>query len=117
MLSNLCQCYLQGQTCYDAGTYSNEGYFLPSRFENIFAKHAKERGGDSLSLGDILHLPKGQRCVADPHGWAAMFLEFGTTWLLAQQDGRIQREDLRRLYDASLFFGNRRENENTRKRE
>merc|ERR1711964_568535 len=28
-------------------------------------------------------------------------IEWGTTWLLIQKDGRVYREDIRQLYDAS----------------
>jgi len=47
---------------------------------------------------------QGQRCVADPYGWSAALFEWGTAWLLIQKDGRIYKEDLRKMYDGSLFF-------------
>lgn len=31
-------------------------------------------------------------------------LEFGTTYLLLQQDGKVTKEDLRGVYDVSLIF-------------
>merc|ERR1712093_530907 len=46
----------------------------------------------------------GHRCAVDPFGWGAAIFEWGTTWLLIQKDGRVYREDIRQLYDGSLFW-------------
>lgn len=32
--------------------------------------------------------------------WSAAFFEWGTTWLLVQRDGKIHKEDVRRVYDV-----------------
>lgn len=40
----------------------------------------------------------------DPFGWVAGFLEWVTTFLLVQQDGMVDKEDVRRVLDGSLFF-------------
>lgn len=32
--------------------------------------------------------------------WGAAVLEFGTTYLLLQQDGKVTKEDLRGVYDV-----------------
>ncbi|KAJ9402018.1 hypothetical protein DTO282F9_1308 [Paecilomyces variotii] len=65
----------------DSGAIDNEGRFVSQAFENIFAKVA-----------------------ADPFGWGAAFFEWGTTWLLLQKGGMVYKEDLRQVYDGSLFW-------------
>ncbi|PCG96270.1 Caleosin [Penicillium occitanis (nom. inval.)] len=87
----------------DSGTYDNEGRFAPQNFENVFAKYDSDRDG-AISLSDIFRLMKGQRVAADPFGWGAALFEWGTTWLLLQKDGKVYKEDLRQLYDGSLFW-------------
>lgn len=45
---------------------------------------------------------KRQWAETDASGqWGAAVLEFGTTWLLIQKDGKIYKEDLRGVYDVS----------------
>ncbi|KAJ5195553.1 Caleosin-domain-containing protein [Penicillium cinerascens] len=87
----------------DSGTYDNEGRFVPQAFENLFAKYDKKCDG-TLTLTEIFNLMKGQRVAADPFGWGAAFFEWGTTWLLLQRSGKVYREDLRQLFDGSLFW-------------
>jgi hypothetical protein len=87
----------------DSGTYDPEGRFVPQFFENMFAKWDKGAKG-ALSTGELFDLMKGNRCAADPFGWGAALFEWGTTWLLLQKDGLVDKEDLRQLYDGSLFW-------------
>jgi len=47
---------------------------------------------------------RGQRVAADPFGWFAAAFEWGSSWLLLQKDGRVDKEDLRKIYDGSIFF-------------
>ena len=88
--------------------YDTEGRFIPSRFEDMFAKYAAPRPdgrpADSLSGHEVFALMRGQRVAVDPYGWSAAVFEWGTTFLLVQKDGRIAKEDLRRVYDGSLFW-------------
>ncbi|KAK9350930.1 Caleosin related protein-domain-containing protein [Lipomyces doorenjongii] len=89
----------------DSGVIDNEGRFVPQNFENLFAKYAKEdKSRSSLTLSELFLLMHGQRSVLDPFGWCASILEFSTTWLLIQKDRKIQKEDLRKVYDGSLFW-------------
>ncbi|KAK9368822.1 Caleosin related protein-domain-containing protein [Lipomyces kononenkoae] len=89
----------------DSGVIDSEGRFVPQNFENLFAKYAKEdKTRSTLTLGELFQLMHGQRCVVDPFGSISSFLEFVTTWLLIQKDRKIQKEDLRRVYDGSLFW-------------
>ncbi|CCM03021.1 uncharacterized protein FIBRA_05138 [Fibroporia radiculosa] len=92
----------------DSGVYDTEGRFVPCRFEDIFAKYSSKQSstapGETLSLREIMHLMHGQRVAVDPYGWSAAAFEWGTTWLLLQENGCIDKEDLRKLYDGSLFY-------------
>ncbi|KAJ0274823.1 hypothetical protein CBS470a_011580 [Colletotrichum nupharicola] len=36
--------------------------------------------------------------------WIASFFEWVTTWMLLADDGKVHKEDLRRVYDGSLFW-------------
>ncbi|KAI1818509.1 Caleosin-domain-containing protein [Poronia punctata] len=87
----------------DSGTYDTEGRFLPQKFEDVFAKYAD--GRDYLTLNDIWDLLKGQRCIADPIGWFGAFFEWLATYLMLwPEDGKMKKEDIRRIYDGSLFY-------------
>ncbi|KAI9739865.1 MAG: hypothetical protein M1818_004921 [Claussenomyces sp. TS43310] len=88
----------------DSGAYDNEGRFVPQKFEDIFAKYAS---GDKqgITIGEIWLYMKGQRVIMDPIGWGGAFFEWIATWLLLwPEDGRMKKEDIRRIYDGSLFF-------------
>merc|ERR1711964_401597 len=86
----------------DSGVIDAEGRFVPQNFENLFSKYDKT-GTGSLSLRELFDMMHGHRCAVDPFGWGAAIFEWGTTWLLIQKDGRVYREDIRQLYDGSLF--------------
>ncbi|CAN8104562.1 unnamed protein product [Discula destructiva] len=87
----------------DSGTYDTEGRFRPQQFEDMFAKYDEDHD-DSLTLRQLFNLMQGNRNAVDPFGWFAAVFEFGTTYLLIQQDGKVLKEDLRGVYDGSIFF-------------
>ena len=104
----------------DTGTYDHEGRFVPQRFEDIFAKYAE--GRDYLTIWDVSNVLKGQRCIADPIGWSGAFFEckssqflclrvsllmitgIATYIMLWPEDGRMMKEDIRGIYDGSIFY-------------
>lgn len=87
----------------DTGTYDTEGRFVPQHFEDIFAKYAN--GRDYMTIWDFWALLKGQRCIADPIGWGGAFFEWLATYLfLWPADGRMMKEDIRGIYDGSIFY-------------
>ncbi|KAH8726016.1 Caleosin related protein-domain-containing protein [Phaeosphaeriaceae sp. PMI808] len=87
----------------DTGTYDTEGRFVPQKFEDIFAKYAG--GREYLTLKDVGNVLKGQRCIADPIGWGGAFFEWMATYLMLwPEDGRMMKEDIRGIYDGSIFY-------------
>jgi peroxygenase len=104
----------------DTGTYDTEGRFLPQKFEDIFAKYAE--GRDYLTIWEVGNVLKGQRCIADPIGWGDAFFECKTYYqrcryyllltnsgiatyiMLWPEDGRMMKEDIRGIYDGSIFY-------------
>ncbi|KAH8725505.1 Caleosin related protein-domain-containing protein [Phaeosphaeriaceae sp. PMI808] len=87
----------------DTGTYDNEGRYIPQKFEEIFTKYAD--GRDYLTIYDIINMLKGQRNVSDPIGWGGAMFEWGATYLMLwPEDGRIMKEDIRAIFDGSIFY-------------
>ncbi|KAJ4037351.1 hypothetical protein NW756_005644 [Fusarium oxysporum] len=87
----------------DTGTYDTEGRFIPQKFEDMFSKYAE--GRDYLTIWDVSNLIKGQRLIADPIGWGGAFFEWLATYILLwPDDGRMMKEDIRGIYDGSLFY-------------
>jgi peroxygenase len=106
----------------DSGSYDTEGRFVPQKFEDIFSKYAS---GDKqgITLPEVFGYLKGQRAVADPFGWSGAAFEckcglkslgwisranlctgMATYLLLWPEDGRMQKDDIRRIFDGSIFF-------------
>lgn len=104
----------------DTGTYDTEGRFIPQKFEDIFAKYAE--GKDYITAGDLVRLHKGQRLIMDPVGWGGNVFEckihettllvkvltlhigLATYLMLWPKDGRMMKEDIRGIYDGSIFY-------------
>ncbi|OHE99278.1 hypothetical protein CORC01_05319 [Colletotrichum orchidophilum] len=87
----------------DSGIYDSEGRFIPQRFEDVFA-NCSVRQDDTLTLREIFDLMSRNRCAMDPFGWSVSIFEWMTTWTLLAKDGKIHKEDLRRVFDGSLFW-------------
>ncbi|KAG0270287.1 hypothetical protein DFQ27_009079 [Actinomortierella ambigua] len=89
----------------DSATYDPEGRFVPQHFEDIFAKYSTVPDRQGLYWRDVGAMLRGQRVVADPFGWGASFFEWFATYLLLwPEDGIMRKEDIRRIYDGSIFF-------------
>lgn len=86
----------------DSGTYDGEGRFIPQRFEDAISKYGK--GKDGLSSWDIIDMLKGQRVVMDPFGWSGGMFEWVATYIMLwPEDGVMRKDDIRRVYDGSIF--------------
>ncbi|OIW30458.1 Caleosin-domain-containing protein [Coniochaeta ligniaria NRRL 30616] len=87
----------------DSGTYDTEGRFVPQKFEDIFSKYAE--GKDGLTIWDLWDLHKGQRLYLDPIGWFAQIFEWLATYLMLwPEDGKMKKEDIRGVFDGSIFY-------------
>jgi peroxygenase len=105
----------------DSMTYDAEGRFMPQKFEDIFAKYDRGHKG-GLDRGDLARFHKGQRMTMDLFGWSATFLEcksifssfdnsnvlirylgLGVYLLLWPEDGVLRKDDVRRVFDGSIF--------------
>ncbi|EDU41523.1 caleosin domain containing protein [Pyrenophora tritici-repentis Pt-1C-BFP] len=86
----------------DTGTYDTEGRFIPAKFEEIFTKYAD--GRDYLTFQDLRNVLSGQRNINDPIGWCGFIFEWSATYLMLwPEDGRLMKEDIRAVYDGSIF--------------
>ncbi|TRM63557.1 Caleosin [Schizophyllum amplum] len=91
----------------DTGTYDNDGLYIEHKFERIFNKYSSLPEKDGLTISDTLNVIYGQRCIMDPIGWGAAIFEWVATWILLwgrrTPEGAIKREDLRKIYDGSIY--------------
>ncbi|KAI1402682.1 Caleosin-domain-containing protein [Hypoxylon fuscum] len=87
----------------DSGVYDFDGNFNPDRFDCMFDRF-DTCGTGGLSMSDLAALWKKHRCAADPAGWSFAFMEWWTTWLLLQKNGRVWKDDLKACYDGTLFW-------------
>ncbi|KAF1348745.1 Caleosin related protein-domain-containing protein [Delphinella strobiligena] len=87
----------------DSMTYDSEGRFRPQNFEDIFAKYDRGHKG-GLDLHDLARMLKGQRMAMDLFGWSAALFEWLAVYLLLwPDDGVMRKEDIRRIFDGSIF--------------
>ncbi|EUC48325.1 hypothetical protein COCMIDRAFT_34201 [Bipolaris oryzae ATCC 44560] len=86
----------------DTGTFDPEGRFIPAKFEEIFTKYAE--GRDYLTVHGLKNTLMGQRDINDPIGWCGFIFEWTATYLMLwPEDGRMMKEDIRAVYDGSIF--------------
>ncbi|KAF8469057.1 Caleosin related protein-domain-containing protein [Kalaharituber pfeilii] len=104
----------------DTGTYDGEGRFIPQNFEDIFEKYSNygQNYGETkkgLTFYDILRGWNSQRNLVDPIGWGGEMLEWLATYILLwPEDGIMRKEDIRRVYDGSIFWDIAEKRENQR---
>lgn len=87
----------------DTGIYDSNGGFRVSFFDEMFARFDSS-GTGSLGVKELFDLIAKNRVAADPAGWSFAYMEWSTTWLLLQRDGRVWKEDLRQCDDGTLFW-------------
>ncbi|CZS96198.1 related to calcium-binding protein caleosin [Rhynchosporium graminicola] len=94
----------------DTGIYDLSGNLRGEQFEGMFREFdTEEKGG--VSARELWRMVGRNRVAADVAGWTFAAMEWSTTWLLLQREGRVWREDLRECYDGSLFWRLQRERE------
>jgi peroxygenase len=92
----------------DTGVYDLKGNFRPQFFEDMFTEF-DPTGTGSLGAGDLWRMVGHNRVAADVAGWSFAAMEWSTTWLLLQREGRVWKDDLRQCYDGTLFWQLRQE--------
>ncbi|AQK74629.1 putative peroxygenase 4 [Zea mays] len=77
--------------------------FVPDKFEEIFAKHAKTVP-DALTSDEIDQLLQANREPGDYSGWAGAEAEWKTLYSLGKdKDGLLRKDVARSVYDGTLF--------------
>jgi peroxygenase len=87
----------------DSEVYDTEGRFVPEKFEELFSKFARH-DKSKLYFGELYELTSANRNAVDPFGWTAEKLEWGIFYLLLKdQGGFVTKEQVRGMFDGSLF--------------
>ncbi|KAI1785933.1 Caleosin related protein-domain-containing protein [Ganoderma leucocontextum] len=86
----------------DSGVFDGEGRFVPQKFEDFFAKYGQKEGIHSNRLWEAV---MAQRLLLDPVGWLGAAVAWLLTYTLLRPDpsGFIKKEDIRRVFDGSIF--------------
>ncbi|CDZ97068.1 EF-hand domain pair [Phaffia rhodozyma] len=88
----------------DSGAFDTEGRFVPNKFEAIFTKYDDE-GKGGITFWQGLRMLYRNRCIADGAGIVAASFEWIITYVLFwPDDGVITKEQMRTVYDGSVFF-------------
>ncbi|CAL1408189.1 unnamed protein product [Linum trigynum] len=100
----------------DSGAYDSEGRFVPAKFEEIFAKHARSHP-NALTSDELGEMLKHNREPKDYAGWLASYSEWKILFLLAKdKDGLLHKDTARAVYDGSLFEHMERERQSSKNR-
>ncbi|PVH75466.1 Caleosin-domain-containing protein, partial [Cadophora sp. DSE1049] len=87
----------------DTGIYDLKGNFRAEAFDGIFTEFDREGTGGIHAL-ELWRMVGRNRVAADVAGWSFAVMEWCTTWILLQRDGRVWKDDLRECYDGTLFW-------------
>ena len=92
----------------DTSVYDLKGNLRPQFFDDMFAEF-DSTGTGSLGALDLWRMAGRNRVAADVAGWTFAAMEWSTTWLLLQKEGRVEKDDLRQCYDGTIFWQLRQE--------
>ncbi|PFH53897.1 hypothetical protein AMATHDRAFT_72925 [Amanita thiersii Skay4041] len=88
----------------DTESYTAVGEFDEKRFEHVFKMYSSPPH-THLSFTEGLRMLYGSRNLYDPFGWfAAMFEWLATYIMLWPMDGRMKKEEIKAIYDGSMFY-------------
>jgi peroxygenase len=93
----------RGKHGSDTDIYDRRGQFVPEEFEDIFRRFDRDRDG-ALSLYELLLRARCERDLFDIVGQAISIGEFLLTYVIAAENGKLDREALLGVYDGSLFY-------------
>eukprot|EP00268_Persea_americana_P014876 TRINITY_DN16702_c2_g1_i1.p1 TRINITY_DN16702_c2_g1~~TRINITY_DN16702_c2_g1_i1.p1 ORF type:complete len:188 (+),score=39.68 TRINITY_DN16702_c2_g1_i1:116-679(+) len=87
----------------DSGAYDTQGRFVPSKFEDIFRKHAHSNP-DSLTSKELDEMLKANQTRNDYAGRLASWTEWKVLFFLCKDKNDLLHKDtVRAVYDGSLF--------------
>ncbi|WOH15603.1 hypothetical protein DCAR_0935145 [Daucus carota subsp. sativus] len=93
----------KGKHGSDSDVYDTEGRFVPTKFEEIFSKHAQSNKS-ALTSDELMAMVKGNREPKNYSGWLASYVEWKILYVLCKdKDGLLHRDTIRAVYDGSLF--------------
>ncbi|CAI9775130.1 unnamed protein product [Fraxinus pennsylvanica] len=99
----------------DSSVYDKQGRFVPSKFEEIFVKHAKTHP-NALTSDELNEFLKSNREPKDYAGWLAGFSEWKILYLLCKDEhGLLKKDVVRAAYDGSLFEQMEKDKESKKK--
>ncbi|WP_437722785.1 caleosin family protein [Sorangium sp. So ce861] len=98
----------------DTGVYDKDGRFDPQKFDELFARWDKDRDG-ALNARELVARTLGDRDLFDVFGFLASAGEWAVLYALAGEGGKLTREQLRRMYDGTLFYELEREKQAARR--
>ncbi|KAF5356093.1 hypothetical protein D9756_004387 [Leucocoprinus leucothites] len=88
----------------DSESYTTTGEFDEKRFNAIFEMYSQPPH-NKLSFTEGVRMIHGNMNPFDPFGWtAAVFEWWATYYLLWPEDGYLRKEDVREVYDGSIFY-------------
>ncbi|KAG9223447.1 hypothetical protein PLEOSDRAFT_1095851 [Pleurotus ostreatus PC15] len=88
----------------DSTSYTAQGDFDETRFDHTFELYTQPPH-TSMSFGEVITMLNGQRNAYDFFGsFAALFEWLAMYLLLWPADGLMKKEDIRAIYDGSLFY-------------
>ncbi|MED6113251.1 putative peroxygenase 5, partial [Stylosanthes scabra] len=87
----------------DTGVYDKEGRFVPTKFEEIFIKHAHTHP-NALTYDELKEMLNANREPKDLKGRIGAFVEWNLFYKLAKdKNGLLEKETIRGIYDGSVF--------------
>lgn len=93
----------RGRHGSDTDIYDELGRFVPEELDETFARYDKD-GDGALDLRELWARARGDRDIYDLVGQIASLAEFGLVYLIAAEDGKLDRDTFRSIYDGSLFY-------------
>ncbi|GAA0158689.1 oxygenase [Lithospermum erythrorhizon] len=87
----------------DTDVYDEQGRFVEPKFEELFQKFARTHP-NALTSDELSEMLKAKRDPNDYKGWIAAESEWKILYTLGKDDqGLLQKDTVRAMYDGSLF--------------
>ncbi|XP_062110183.1 probable peroxygenase 5 [Humulus lupulus] len=101
----------------DSGVYDDEGRFVPSKFEELFAKHAHTYP-DAMNGKEVRELLRANRTGTFLNGWVGAMAEWLVLYHVAKDKrGLLTKDTVRAVYDGSLFERLEKEHSSSKKKD